>query len=65
MPLTDGGRELGGRREGKGNVLGVRFGIRCREGQERWPNGHENEWKCATNGCGKLQASPGLDIDLG
>ena len=26
--------------------------IRCGEGQERWPDGHENEWKSATDGWG-------------
>jgi hypothetical protein len=28
----------------------VGFRIRCRGGQERWPDGHENEWKSATDG---------------
>ena len=26
------------------------FRLRYREGQERWPDGHENEWKSATGG---------------
>ena len=34
------------RREGKGNRG---FRIRCGEGQERWLDGHENEWKSATD----------------
>ena len=25
------------------------FRIRCGEGQEGWPDGHENEWKSATD----------------
>jgi hypothetical protein len=27
-----------------------RLKIRCGEGQERWPDGHENEWKSASDG---------------
>jgi hypothetical protein len=36
--------EKGGRGdvEGKG---GGSFRIRCGEGQDRWPDGHENEWR--------------------
>ena len=26
------------------------FRIRCEEGQERWSDGHENEWKSTTGG---------------
>jgi hypothetical protein len=26
------------------------FRVRCGEGQERWTDGHENEWKSATKG---------------
>ena len=35
----------------KGNVKGNGrgFRIRCGEGQERWLDGHENEWKSATD----------------
>ena len=28
---------------------GEAFGIRCGKGQERWPEGHENECKYATD----------------
>jgi len=30
------------------------FRIRCREGQERWLDGHENVWKSATSGTGEV-----------
>ena len=29
--------------------------IRYGEGQERWPDGHENEWKSATDGGGDVE----------
>ena len=38
----------------EGMVRGIEgFRIRCREGQERWPDGHKNEWKSATDGGGE------------
>jgi hypothetical protein len=44
------------RREGKGNRG---FRIRCGEGQERWLDGHENEWKStADRSDEELGASP-------
>ena len=33
-------------RKGRGWV----FRINCGKGQERWPDGHDNEWKSATDG---------------
>lgn len=45
-----------------------KFGIRCGEGQERWLNGHENEWKSATDRDEEVWgggASPGQDRDVG
>jgi len=30
--------------------IGYGLRIRCGEGQEGWPDGHENEWKSATDG---------------
>ena len=44
---SDGERKQRGIEDGEGNRG---FRIRCREGQERWLNGHENEWKSATDG---------------
>jgi hypothetical protein len=41
---ADGVRELDGRRDWEG----VR--VRCGEGQGRITDGHENEWKSATDG---------------
>lgn len=38
--------------------MGVGVQVRCGEGQERWPDKHENEWKSATGrweGRGHLQ----------
>ena len=56
-------------REGTGRESGWRgtwgFRIRCGEGQERWLDGHENEWKSATDRGGELAATPGRDRDLG
>lgn len=43
---ADGGRELEGRGDGKGNGG---FKIMYGKGQERWPDGHQNEWKIATD----------------
>lgn len=42
---SDGGRELGGRGDKKGNV--GEFRNRCGEEKEGWPKGQENEWKTA------------------
>lgn len=42
----DGGRDLGERGDGEG--------IRSEEGQERWPDGHENEWKFSADGDGEV-----------
>jgi hypothetical protein len=39
--------------EEMGRSLGS-FRIRCGEGQEGWLHGHENEWKSATDGSGKV-----------
>jgi hypothetical protein len=44
--LKGGWREGTGREE-DGEQWGLR--IRCVEGQERWPDGHENEWKSSTD----------------
>jgi transposase len=30
--------------EGTGRGMGI-FRTRCEEGQERWPDAHENEWE--------------------
>jgi hypothetical protein len=35
------------------------FRIRCGEGQERWLDGHENEWKSVTDRDEDVGASPG------
>ena len=40
--------ELGGRGNGEGS-FGEGLQIICGEGQEEWPEGHENEWKSATD----------------
>lgn len=50
-------REWGEEWEGSGSLRG--------EGQERWPNGHESEWKSAIDGGVEVGASPGEDRDLG
>ena len=44
--MADGGRELEGTEDVEGNW---EFRIRCWEGQERWLDGHENEWKSAAD----------------
>jgi hypothetical protein len=44
---ADGRRELGRRGGREESMRG--FGVGCGEGQVRWPDGHENEWKSATN----------------
>ena len=36
--------------------------IRCGEGQKKWPDGHENEWKSETDRGGEVGASCGCDI---
>jgi hypothetical protein len=46
---VDGGNWVG---EGLGRGLGGSFRIMCGEGQERWPDVHENEWKSATDEVG-------------
>jgi hypothetical protein len=40
-------------REGMGKGM-AEFRIRCGKGQERWPDGYENEWKSATGRDGEL-----------
>jgi hypothetical protein len=41
-------------------------GVRCGEEHREWPDGHENEWKSATDwGGGVRGASPEIDRDLG
>ena len=40
--------ELGGKRDEDRNV---RLSIKYGEGQERWLDGHENEWNSATARC--------------
>jgi hypothetical protein len=40
------------------------FRIRCGEGQEGWPDGHENEWESASGRVGRRGTSPGQDRDL-
>ena len=45
---ADGGRELGGRGHG-GEWVCVGFRIKYGEEQERLPEGHDNEWKSATD----------------
>jgi hypothetical protein len=50
---------------GEGIRRGVRgLGIWCREGQGRWPDGHENEWKSVTDWGRGEGGSPGRDGDL-
>ena len=39
----------GGNWKGEGGEKGEGFRIRCGEGQERWLDDHENEWKSATD----------------
>ena len=39
--------------------------IRCRKGQERWLDSHENEWKSATEKGNEVGASLRGDRDLG
>ena len=51
-----------GRWYGQGNEG---YQIRCGEGQERWLDGHENEWKSATDGARRWGAFPGQDRNLG
>ena len=47
--------------DGKGNGG---FRVRCGEGQERWLDGHENEWKSAIDGCAEVGGeSPEGDRD--
>jgi hypothetical protein len=42
-------------RKGRGWV----FRINCGKGQERWPDGHDNEWKSAAGGGrGHLEGLP-------
>jgi hypothetical protein len=43
---VDGGTEGSGLDLGRGVD---QFRIRCGEGQEGWPDDHENEWKSATD----------------
>jgi hypothetical protein len=40
------------------------FKIWCEEGQERWPNGHKDEWKSATEVGEEVGESPGGDRNL-
>jgi hypothetical protein len=35
--------------KGIGRGMGKEFMIRCEKGQERWPDGHGNEWKSETH----------------
>jgi hypothetical protein len=49
---ADGERELNGRRVMEGQW--GRFCARCGKGQERWSDGHENEWKSSTDWNGEL-----------
>lgn len=43
------------------------FRIRCGEGQDRWPDSHENEWKSTTDegevvcgGISRMRQRPGI-----
>jgi hypothetical protein len=54
--VAGGGRE----RAGRGSE---EFRIRCGEGQERWLDGHEYEWKSATDRGEEVRgASSGQDL---
>ena len=42
------------------------MGIRCEEGQEKWPDDHNNEWKSTTDGgeevghISRMRYTPGI-----
>jgi hypothetical protein len=56
----------GGNWKGEGGEKGEGFRIRCGEGQERWLEDYENEWKSATDGgeevggISKMRQRPGI-----